>query len=316
MRRNLRSAIAALALAIMWHISPAQAQELQTIDLQPNNIQLTSNWTDGNVAAGCTDNSCCEAVKSCDSCCDNGGFVGGIEFLILKAHLAGATGPLGGLANSQGPTWDWEVAPRIWFGKENAEGLGVRLRYFQFDHTASNGGSLGGTALISGLEMHTLDAEIYQMSQIQRVLLQGGAGIRYSSIERSTSGAGALGGSLTLQHDGVGPTVFLNAFRPFGDHGLAFYAGGRGSLTYGDQKLNVGGLNARYQDQLVSILEASLGIQWTSESGKFFARSGFEAQSWHLGQPNSNLSIPLITTLGNATDVGLVGASLAIGIRH
>jgi hypothetical protein len=108
--------------------------------------------------------------RGCDEkmdCCDNGGggnwhLIGGADFLYLRPQFnqnraintsfqkstTTVTAPTVGTPTTQNTTnstqflgqdfsYDWNVSPRLWFGVENCDGLGARVRWFHYDEGAN-----------------------------------------------------------------------------------------------------------------------------------------------------------------------------------
>ena len=72
------------------------------------------------------------------SCGRGGGFSAGAELAFLKPYNGDGMGivsvfALAGTANVGAVDTDFDAAPRVWLAYQNCDGLGVRVRYWQFD---------------------------------------------------------------------------------------------------------------------------------------------------------------------------------------
>ena len=137
MKTNILRALGGALLALASFTGSALAQDVQLASATDmNNIyarlaELESRVAASNVAywqwwvaaatAGCE--------SDCDDCCDRSGCIVGAEVLLLRAY------------ESDGDFNDvnYDEAFRFWIGWQGAGGLGVRLRYFDYDETGANG---------------------------------------------------------------------------------------------------------------------------------------------------------------------------------
>jgi hypothetical protein len=161
--------------------------------------------------------------------------------------------------------YDLELSPRVWLQYEHGDGLGLRAKYWQFQHSAgaasgsppANGfGRLespefSGVSISSAIPTDTytamtsmnayaIDLEGTKCTQFCSWSLGVGAGVRYASVDQDyhavlVDGTGDARGSIDFQHKigGIGPTVSLSASRPYGCQ-LTLFGVARGALLYGD----------------------------------------------------------------------------------
>ena len=232
-------------------------------------------------------------TQTCCDPCPCPGFTFGAEMAMLKFHENV------GAAEGYG---DWEPAPRIWAGWTTAGGLGIRFRWF--DYQDSNADSV-----IERVRLYTVDAEVtdsFQLGSKWSGLFSGG--VRYGENNEITEFG--MGGTRRLLDCGVGPVVGVELNRRVTDH-ISLFAVGRESLLFGnvvsDEVVPV-----RVSNTCFSISEIQLGGEWRrpfNGCAYFFARTAVEAQWWG----GSQTSAPAYFD-GYATDVGLVGATVSIGI--
>jgi hypothetical protein len=259
----------------------------------------------------------------CDSCGHaTGGWIGGVELTVVQpffedarnpsTNLAGLVGLLGGAGMSSSASFGMDAAPRFWIGKQNCNGFGGRVRYWQYDQSAGPVTSpLGIPAVtetvLAGLEVHALDVEMTQVINWDNWVFTLSGGGRYGSVHLTDIASFAAPGpvavnTLTSQRfDGGGPTVSFEGKRYLGNSNLALFANTRASLLYGNVKRqaaiaivdpqNVTGLGldgvtaatgSRGND-LLTVLELQVGAEWSREiryGAVFFARSAVEAQVW------------------------------------
>jgi len=326
-------------------------------------------------ATNCCPVDCgCGHLRFCTTC----GFVGGAEVAFLKpsfnnnvALVSGTTTfPTDGVGQGVGQvvietntstssatdfTSDYQASPRVWLGYVNSGGFGARVRYWQYDQSMSqfgtvtpngNGGTnsiyaptyvgLGSSSVGSSipgdavsasqhLHMYTVDAEITQWMQLGLWDITFGGGLRDAGvyidrvntfIPGPNSEDTSYSRTLSNHFDGLGPTVFTEFRRPFGDHGLAFVGKVRGSLLYGSKSLATTLTNETETDTYtqtaqgcLGVAEISLGMEWSREvfsDTTLFVRSTWENQYW----ANTGNSV------GTTDSLGLNGFTLAVGLVH
>lgn len=261
-----------------------------------------SNFLNGGCAAeGCTvegcDSSCAFATPKVNTSPGCSRTYYGIEASLLKPHTGNINIPgVGSLT----PGYDYELASRLFIGHENAEGLGARITWWQFDHPAN-----GGAFATAGVEAMSVDFDITSRAQFCGWDLTTFGGVRYGELQLNL---GALGTVLATDFDGFGPTVGLQARRKYSDS-LALIANGRAALLFGDTTVSVQGLGAGdAEDHYLQTMEASIGVEHTKSlgSGVLTTRAMLEAQTWESGS---------ILGLIN-TDIGFVGPTLSVGFAR
>jgi hypothetical protein len=203
--------------------------------------------------------SCC---GGCDSWCgtaldyfapgsDNCGcntWTFGAEALMLKGFNSG--GAFGDLT--------YKFGYRFWAAWQRPDGLGVRLRYFDYNQTVAG----------SSIDTDSLDLEVMDSLQLgcNWTLIVAG-GIRYTDFV-------ATGGA---DFHGVGPVVSAELYRTINCN-TQLYGITRTAILIDD-----GDNGAAADDSTISITEIQLGIQrtWDLNNGALaFGRLGYEAQ-WY-----------------------------------
>jgi hypothetical protein len=243
---------------------------------------------------GGEDPVCCE--------CPTSNWYVGVDAAVLKPHLGSLGVTLGGTDVALTPSYDYELAPRVWLGWENAEGLGVRARYFTFDAEATQlfpGPIQIGPVVLEGLgsslAAQTLDLEATQRGCLGNLQFQLGGGFRYAKMETDLSVFGTVVGAVPfdagigMDFEGIGPTVAVDVRRPFGSRGLALVGGARSSWMYGTtdfhltRDLGFIPVSVNAEDHMMQINELSLGVEWSrclARGGKVSVAALWEAQAW------------------------------------
>ena len=242
---------------------------------------------------GGVDPVCCESPTS--------NWYVGLDVAVLKPHMGSLGVSIAGTDVDLTPRHDFTVAPRVWLGWENAEGLGVRARYFTFDADAAQpfpGPIQIGPVVLEGLgselAAQTFDLEATQRGCLGNLQFQLGGGFRYAKMETGLSVLGTAFrtpfiGGIGMDFEGVGPTVAIDVRRPFGCRGLALVGGARSSWMYGETDFHGTGIVAGFplsvyaEDHMMQINELSLGVEWSrclANGGKVSAAALWEAQAW------------------------------------
>ena len=284
MKLSLRSLFAAAGLLV----ASAGVGRADDINLAPKfdpfeapEVTLVGHCTDGcadGCASGCTDgcNTCCSSRHVgrdfwvCKDRCS--GFVGGIDFLMLKPFASEDA-----LVNGDAQ-FNYNPSYRLYGGWQNRDGLGARMRYFEFDRgTTGTGGALG-------IEVRYLDIEATQAVDFRRWNLLFAGGIRYFETNYQS-------GTLLSGFDGVGLTFAGQATRDLNRSGtLRLTSGARWSAVYGNTKEGtVAALNTNIdRDDLVNLLEVNIGPQWRRQlrnGGYMTLGGGLEAMYFSNGGP-------------------------------
>lgn len=245
-----------------------------------------------------------------------GVFYGGAEVIFFKPFGEAGTQPQEIIAATAAT--DFLPAWRLWGGWSDADGLGARIRWWQYDQFSY--ASEFGLENFSRLIFQKLDLEVTQ--QFERGLwdLMASGGVTWVGNELDYGLVGATPIN-RWRMDAAGVTAGLQAVRAsrnyeywrwvgavqasgvFGNS-LADAVGRAGEDPVGEQPSTVGG-----------ILELSIGPRWERPIGggaSLFAGGNAEAQYW-------------MTSLGSILDgnvpdgqgsLGLVGLSFNLGIRR
>jgi len=228
-------------------------------------------------------------------------------------------------------TFNFETTPRFWLGYVTQSGLGFRVQYWEFRHSAETQflDPLGLVSFNGAMRFRTFDWEVTQQLDFRKWRMLMFGGFRYGEIRQSES-LDVLGTLATLQQsqsfNGIGLTGGANLNRLlFNTKSLSWYTNMRGSLLYGDRSYNynagvdllfpvTGAANFKLSGDTLGILEIGTGPQWQKQlarGGQFFVRGGFEGQLWINSGTIDNT--PFDSSLGN---IGFGGFSVAAGITR
>ncbi len=263
---------------------------------RPNCVELPAV----SVASGCT------AVESC------GGFTGGAEVIFFKpfgeASQTGQQVIAFSNADSFLPAW------RLWGGWSDAEGLGFRVRWWQYDQFST--GTTLGVDFTSRLIFQKLDVEATQRVQYRSWDILYSGGVTWIGNEMALDASNVVGTD-RWRLDAAGVTVGLQGirrsrrFEHWRLQGSSQFSGvfGNGIAQtvadpIGDQPSSMG-----------AILEFSVGPRWERSIGggaTAFAGGNAEAQYWMTGLGAVEDGV----TPDGQGPLGLVGLSFNVGIRR
>lgn len=266
------------------------------------------------------------------------GLVAGFEMTFLKPHInaAESIAIIPGLPLTEIEDNEYNASPRFWLGYVGDSGLGWRIRWWEFNHTL-NGETFEIVGIddilvdsLGGLEVEALDIEMTQEIDLGLWDMTVGGGVRYGRTEHVTAQlyddvlmAEFDDLALASDFDGIGPTLFAEMRRPVGCNGFALVGNMRASLLFGEDKLAAGFddtdegllLVETAQDNVVGVLEAQLGGEYSSDIGcgtRVFARGMAEGQLWTDATRQINIAANSI----ESSDIGLVGLTFGIGLAR
>lgn len=320
MKVSLRSLFCAVGM-LLAGITGASAEEVR---LDPNyevfqtsarEIVLTSHdCSADNLGSGCEQKTCTPPHVGRDFfvCKDRcAGIIAGTETVFLRPYASsGFLDPGAGAA-----AMNFNPSQRYWIGYQSADGLGGRIRYWEFDRGAAGAGGAG-----VGVEYRNFDAELTQTVDFKRWNLLGSAGLRYQETGMNVGTVFFGGLPLDFGFDGVGLTFSGTATRDLNQSGTwRFASTARWSAVYGNSKASVGGALGGFgagvvaRDDLVNIVEINIGPQYRRRlaNGSYLTMgAGVEAQYY-----SNALDLP-IGPIGVGIDTGFVGFSSSIAITR
>lgn len=256
---------------------------------------------------GCCGDACGDCLGgACDPCCRSGGVIGGAELAFLKPHTSGG---MRGMRTDI--DFGYDIAQRYWFGYQGADGLGWRVRYWEFDHQKNR--PIGDNVVDSiDYDAYTLDLELFDSMNLGCYWdLSFWGGFRYVEFDQerltfiANNGTHLEGNQ--FQNSSIGLTVGGELRRAMGCN-VAGFLNTRASVLMGDEDETqiTGGvwtLADRELDNVYYIWESQAGTQWTQEldGGYLYVRAAVEVQIWE-------------NFAGNNEDWGLGGFSLSAGL--
>jgi hypothetical protein len=330
-------------------------QDIQFVSMM-SRLDGQAGCFDEPCAAPCGDAGCCDPCNPCCQPCCRCGYYAGFAALFVRPHVPDDVPYIVDPApdnNTVGAfNRDWEFTPRVWVGYTGPDGLGARATYWQLDSSAGPesivgtptntpiyvqviGASTGvgrnafagiDETFIAGasLEMQAIDLELTREWRRNMASVMLGVGLRYGNVAQRFNATvldsvGVLSEQVIHHHgfEGVGPTISLIGFQPFGDTRLGVYGTIRGSVLFGEVYQDIyevknGGANIGQDtfsgDEVMAIGEIGFGLQYShpvSNTAAAFIRAGYEGQVWFdAGGPTSMYG-----------DLGLHGLLIAIGFE-
>lgn len=255
--------------------------------------------------------------------CRTSGLYGGAEIMWLKPFASGFSPVVLDAASADEFLPGW----RLWGGYQNADGLGWRVSWWQWDQFSSGTGNffLSNAAADIRLVFQKLDLMATQLISFRRWDLMMLGGVTYAGNAFNTNLTNlddpANFYATTSRFDGWGLTAGLLAYRdvPWLAN-VKGYGGIQWSGVYGNSNLSQQESadpveNIDINGTMLNILELRVGAQYERRIGRGaigFVSGGFEAQYW-TGFGSSFFDELALLTGG---DVGLVGFTLGTGIRR
>ncbi|HUT89915.1 MAG TPA: hypothetical protein VMY37_10480 [Thermoguttaceae bacterium] len=266
----------------------------------------------------------CEGAIVCGDplACRRPGLIAGMELPLLKAHYGagGVTIPGEQVSLSEYmPDFGHEATPRFWLGYETCDGLAFRVRYWQFDHTASAVDARASYYVEVGVAAEDLDFELAQSAQLGNWEFEVAGGARWAKVSDDVfiNWDGDLA-DWTRSFEGGGPTFGVAARRPLCIGGLGLVADFRASFIYGDANFAladdvleiVEDMQATIDDQVIEIYEIRVGAEWsrmTCAGWQLTGRLMLEGQVWELAPGPLGLF---------DTNLGFVGPTFSLAIER
>jgi hypothetical protein len=212
--------------------------------------------------------------------------------------------------------FDLEATPRLTVGYVGQDGLGFRIRYWDFDHTAPD----NDNGFVE-VDTYTWDFEVFDTFCLNRNWdLEIAAGIRYNEFEEVLfDDEPAL---RVNQFQGFGIVASAELRRLVGSNG-AIFVRSRGSILMEDKDvLNLNGNNDQavtLVDVVVGTTELAFGYDYIApqcDGSYYFVRLQAEWQTWY----NYSSAFTDVEngedTFAGPADVGFAGIGLGIGLAR
>ena len=248
--------------SVMFLTSQLHAQQLSYISA------LASGGCDANdcdAAGDCTASSCCS--------CDQSGVFFDTEVTFFRLHNNAGIHP----SNEFG----FETSPRITVGYRSPDGLGTRIRWWEYDHQNHSGRSP------YAIDTYNVDVEVFEeISLGSCTSIELSAGIRYNEFDQFSDDddPGIGPGFGWYAFDGFGAIVGIEARRSVSCNS-AIYARLRQAVIMDDYDLS-GSFNEGgrvLHDTVVGMTEIALGYETSLASSGCYSvngRVGVEWQQW------------------------------------
>jgi hypothetical protein len=280
-------------------------------------------------ASGCGCNTCCggccndccgccaDTRGTCgcfEPCCHCPGFWGMAELMWFKYHRADGV-RTGTDEAGDDAEFDLEITPRITVGYVGQDGLGFRIRYWDFEHDA-----LDNDNGFVNVDTYTWDFEVFDTFCLNRNWdLEIAAGIRYNEFEETLFDDEP---DLRVNRfEGFGIIVGAELRRLVGANG-ALFARARGTILMDNKNIiNVGATTnqtVELVDVVVGTTELAFGYDLIApqcDGSYYFLRLQAEWQTWY------NYSSAFEDTednqdFGGPADVGFAGLGVALGLAR
>jgi hypothetical protein len=359
MQHCTRKALGVLSVLAMaaWLSASARAQDYQTVAFEGDNSSETAEIKaevselrnrlnaassqpayEGNGGCGCgavAEAGCgCDAGYGCDCCedacgtwggfepcCHPTGFWGEGEVMWFRYHRA--DGVKVGTFRAETVEFDFEITPRITLGYVRCDGLGVRARYWEFDHDAPSQDPAGPNGFLD-VDTYNIDVEVFDTFALNRnVDLEVAAGIRYNYFREHMFDDFDNDDRIN-RFSGWGGMVSAELRRCIGTNGAVF-ARARVAVLMSDKDT----LNTEQtlpfmllKDVTVGMTELAFGYQYTIPicgGGYYFVKAQAEWQNWHnfsTAFQNLDDNDTGEDFFGAPSDVGFGGFGLTVGVAR
>ena len=283
------------------------------------NTRLVSGGNDAAQQESAVGSTC----SSCESGCDGvyQDYVGGwfviAETTFFRYHRTDGV-RIGTDSPDEDVEFDFEASPRITLGYVNGDGLGARIRWWDYDHSAE---AIEGDGSEMSVDTHTIDLEIFQEYYLSpRTTLIVSGGIRVNEFDEVM--VDEVTDELRINSfDGYGGIMGLELWRQISCNGSLF-AGVRGAVLMDDKfvfnsEAGVAGTDVLLRDSVQGMFELSLGYQYSvelSNDARFIARAAGEWQNWYNYSSSFNAADE--NEFDGASDVGFGGVVLGAGFIY
>lgn len=279
--------ICAATLATMLAATAARAEDDMVIDamqVDPAQESLSDDYSTD-------DNSKC-GKGCCDCCCDQGGFVFLAEATFFKFYDSNGVEDFGG----NDAEFDFEVNPRLTLGYVACDGLGARVRYWEFDEDTV---SVANNNV--AVNTYNIDLEAFQAVELNSCTsVEFMGGVRYNEFDMDRSGA------RRDSFNGFGGMLGLEGRRDFGC-GLSAYGRYRHVIFADDFFMS--GTSQDENDGIKGQQEIALGVAYTNCNWTLTA--GYEWQVWQNYTRGTASNIDEETS-----DVGFSGFVVGAGYAY
>jgi hypothetical protein len=288
---KLATLVATIAAVFAAASTVVQAQDLQYSALlsriQALEAQVETQQMDfASYSMGGEKNAYGMGVESvCD--CQSPQWYFGYELTALRPYVSSA--------GTGGNDDDYGVGHRLSLGYEGAGGLGVRARYWLYNH------GVQAAFVQLHVDMDVLDLEVTLHERMRKWDLLASGGFRYGRAS-----IGPAGGRYT--YEGTGGTIALEAMRAIGQSNLYLVGNVRTAALLGEiDRFGFGELD----DEVMLMVENQLGVGWRPEWGRLDLnfRAVWETQVWYNAAMGDDVK-------GLTSALGFSGPTFLAEIRY
>lgn len=228
----------------------------------------------------------------CDVCCDQSSFLFQAEATFFKFLDQNGVEDF----NGNDGTFDYNASPRLTLGYVGCDGLGARLRYWEYDQSTRSVANQ-----VIAVDTYYIDLEMFQAIELgscTSVELSGG--IRYNEFDMDRSGA------RRDSFNGFGGMLAIEARRDIGCNLTAY---GRFRQVLLSDDFFASGASQDENDAIRANQEISLGVMYTNCN--WTINAGYEWQMWQNYTRGVALNIDEETD-----DVGFAGFVVGAGYSY
>lgn len=298
-----------------------------TATTSAQNFQIASGGLAGGLggcATGCDSDGC--DTGGCDDCggnpcgCDQSAWIFDSEIVFFRYHRADGVNT-NNYGDDDEAEFGFDVSPRLTLGYVSPDGLGVRVRWWEYIHSADSAydpyqgdvaGQTGNPSQIS-VDTYTIDIEFYEELSVGCYsTLEISGGIRYNEFEEQIgiantnrfSGFGGLIGAEFNRSLAIGGSVYARAR-------LAILMDDKKVVTRPNQSVPV---QSTLLDSTQGMTEIGFGYEYSRclcGGSILTARVGAEWQNWF-----NYSSTSINGTYGGPSDVGFGGFLVGVGLEY
>ena len=262
---------------------------------------------------GCCDTGYggCDACGGSLCCCDQSAMYFQYENTFFRYHRADGV-RVGVAEPDEQVEFDFEYAPRITLGFVGPRGLGLRFRYWDYDHLQWAREGVSNTFL--DVNTYNFDTEFFEEIELNCCTsLELSAGIRYNDFDEHLVDGGVV--NMNTSFSGWGGMLGAQVNRSLGRGAL--FARGRTAILMSDARVldGVGDL-VHLLDSTQGMTEIALGYEVSACLGRATVTTSIagEWQNWNNFSSNFSAGINETNAAGRS-DVGFGGIVISTAVE-
>ena len=230
------------------------------------------------------------------------------EALLLRYHKT--DGVRAGTGLDKGVKFDFEFSPRLTVAYVTPCGLGLRLRWWDYEHKNN---AIDSSSSLE-IDTYTCDIELFEQVCIGNWFVEISGGVRYNDWRESMIDDTNVWETVFC---GTGGVIGVEVTRPIPIGAL--YMRGRGAIMMDDREVyNPPAIQHQPRtDSVQGITEIAFGYECQrrlSNGMLIFGRLGFELQNWFNYSAHFDSPPPAEQILTGQSDVGFGGFGLLVGL--